>query len=100
MPQKARENIKADGHGFEAKKLHDQVVPRSHEHHSHGGKQQQRVVFAVMFVFDLQVADRKQDDQARSHEKNHPEKQEKRVHHNGAIEAAHRFGAKGAQPIQ
>ena len=53
-----------------------------------------------MFVFDLQVAHRKQNHQSRGHEEDHPEKQEKWVDHNRAIEAAHCFRAKRPQPVQ
>src|SRR5581483_2634819 len=100
VAQKAGEDVKADGHGFEAEKLHDQVVTGGHEHHADGGKQEQRVVFAVMFVFDLEIANGKQNDQRRRDQKDHSEKQEKRVDDDGAIEAANGIGAQRVQPVK
>ena len=93
MPQKSDKDIKADGHRLQPEELHDQVVARRHEHHAHCGKQKQRVVFAVMLVFDLQIAHRKQNHQRRGDQKDHPEKQEKWINHDRAVESAHRFGA-------
>ena len=57
-PQKADQNVKRERHGFEAEKKHDEVGARGQEHHAHQREHDQRVVFAVMFVLDFQVAHR------------------------------------------
>ena len=89
MAQKSGEYVKADGHGLQAEELHDQVVARGHEHHADRGEKKQRVILAVIFVFDLQVAHREQNHQRRGDQENHPEKQEEGIHHDRAIESAH-----------
>ncbi len=99
--QEARQNVEADGHGLQAQELDDQVVAGGHEHHADRGEKQQRVVFAVMLVFDLQVADREQNHQRQRDQENHAEKDEERVHHDGTGEAADRVRAEFAvQPVQ
>ena len=99
--QEARQDVEADGHGLEAQELDDQVVAGGHEHHADGGEQQQRVVFAVMLVFDLQVAHREQNHQRQRDQENHAEEDEERVHHDGTGEAADRVRAELAvQPVQ
>src|SRR5712672_1140833 len=78
-PQKSRQHVETDGHRLEAQKLNDQVVARGHEHHAHGGEQDQRVILTVIFIFNLQVAHRKNNYQRGGNQKNESEKQEKRI---------------------
>ena len=74
-------------HRFQAQELHDQVVARGHEHHADRGEQHQGVILAVIFVLELQIADRKHDDQRRGDEENKTEKQKKRIDQQRVAEA-------------
>jgi len=53
--QETGEHVEAEGHGLEAQEHDDQVHAGGHEHHADTGKEQKRVVFALLFLFDLQV---------------------------------------------
>ncbi len=86
-PQEARQHVEAEGHRFQAQEFNDQVVARGHEHHADGGKQDQRVIFAVIFVLDLQIAHGKDDHQRRGNQENKTEKQKERVHQQRTAES-------------
>src|SRR6267378_760498 len=46
--QETSQHVEAEGHGLQAEKHDDQVYAGSHEHHADAGKQQERVVFALL----------------------------------------------------
>ena len=100
MPQESGQDVKADGHGLEADELHDQVVAPGHEHHADRGKQQQRVIFAVVLVLDLQVAHREQNDQRGGDQENHPEVEKERIHDDRAVKTADGVRPQRAQPVE
>jgi hypothetical protein len=48
--QKTHQNVGGNRHQLKPDKEQHDVDPRRHAHHTHHGKQQQRIVFAVLFV--------------------------------------------------
>src|SRR5271156_837605 len=89
-PQKSAEDVKAQRHRLQAQEQHHQIVPTRQEHHAHGGKEHQRVIFAVLLVFNLHVTHRNQNHQRRGREEQKTEENKKRVYPDGIVESRRR----------
>ena len=100
MPQKSRQDVKADRHRFECDELHDQVEALDHEHHADRGEKNQRVVFAVVLVLDIEILHGEQDHHRGRGQKNHAEEEREIVDHQARRQArrvgkAHLIAAHG-----
>src|SRR6202034_2000018 len=89
-PQKSAQHIKTQRHRLQAQEQHHQIVAARQEHHPHGGKQHQRVIFAVLLVLNLHVPYGNQNHQRGGGQKQEAKKDKKRINNNGIVEARSR----------
>jgi hypothetical protein len=66
---KSNQYVKRERHQLETDVKRDQIVAAGDEHHAERGKENQRIVFAVLFSFDVQKASRNSDGEGRSYQK-------------------------------
>ena len=71
--QETNQHVSGNRHQFEPDEEQHDVDSRRHAHHAHHGKQQQRIVFAVVFIFQVEIVHRHQDGDGRSRQKQIPE---------------------------
>jgi hypothetical protein len=72
-PQETNQHVSGNRHQLEPDEDQHDVDSRRHAHHAHHGKQQQRIIFAVVFIFHVEIAHRHQDCDGRSRQKQIPE---------------------------
>src|ERR1700692_933943 len=83
----AHKDVETEGHGFEAEEHHDQVAAGGHEDHADAGEEEERVVFAFLLAFKVEIADGKQNDQASGGEKYRGEEERVGVDNDGILKA-------------
>ncbi len=91
--KEAGQNVGGDRHQFDADEDQHQVVSGGHAHHADDGKEQERVEFAVVLAFDLEVLDRNQNGDRRAHQEQVEEVHGKRIEHQAAEKAAQGLAA-------
>ena len=95
-PEKTGEQVEGDGHQFQTNEEGDEVNPAGQQHHADSGEEDERVVLALVFLFDLQVANGHQDDQGGGEKKNKTEINKKRVNYNQPAAVGPAKGQHGA----
>src|SRR6516162_5932050 len=84
--EKPGEYIEAERHRFEPKEQDDEIVATSEKHHAGRGEKHQRIVFAVLFAFELHVTHGKQNHKRGRRQKQKAKKNEKRIDNDGVVE--------------
>ena len=85
--QEPGQHVEAERHGLQPEEHHDQVNARGHEHHSDTRKEQKRVVFPLLLLFDVQVFHGQQNHERRGCQEECCEKEKERIDHHRLVKA-------------
>src|SRR6185437_915020 len=89
------QHVERQRHQLQRDIQRNQIVTAPEEHHAHGGKQNQRVVFAVLFAFDIEVANGNRNRQRRGQEEERAKEERKSIDVHHAVETVR--GRQGRQ---
>ncbi len=98
--QETGEDVETESHGLKAEEHHDEVHSGRHEHHSDAGEEQERVVFALLFLFDLQVFHGQKNHESGGGQKKNREEKKERINHDRVMETGDfvPYGDRSAEP--
>ncbi len=85
--EKTGEHVEAERHRFQAEEHHDQVYAGGHKHHTDAGKEQKRVVFAFLLLFDLQVFHGQENHQRGGGKEKRAKKNKERIDDRGLMKS-------------
>ena len=97
--QEAGQDVETERHGFQAEEQNEQGrLPEAMNIMPMQARQKQRVIFAFLFVLQIQVADGKQNHESRGGKKEHGEDDEEAIDDDGVMKTEkswrpHGFGA-------
>ena len=81
-------NVNRNGHQLEGDEQGQQVHARCHEHHSNHREENERIVFAALFSFDVEILHRQQDRQSGANQKHRFEHDRVAIEHDHVVEGS------------
>src|SRR6185295_472268 len=81
------QHVERERHQLQADVERDQIEAAGQKHHTDGGEQHQRVVFAVLFAFNVEIASGDQDGECCTHQEDSLKYQREAVEADHAVEA-------------
>src|SRR5207253_3999820 len=88
--RKSDEHVEGKRHQLKTDIERDEIVAAGEEHHAHGRKQNERVVFAVLLAFYIQIAHGDADGQRSTYQEDALEKYREAVNPQHAVKAVER----------